>query len=49
MRAPLPFPISLAKEVMIFPHGKVEPKSAQPRESMMQSLMCEITSWGMSL
>ena len=41
MSAPLPLPSSLVNEVMIFPHGSVEPKSAQPRESMIQSLMWE--------
>src|SRR5262245_26713469 len=49
MSAPLPLPISLVNDVMILPQGSVEPNRAQPRESTIQSLMCEITSEGILL
>src|SRR5262245_54805311 len=49
MSAPLPFPISLVNVVMILPHGRVEPNSAQPSESTRQSLVWESTSDGIFL
>jgi hypothetical protein len=45
----LSFSHLLGKRSNDFSQGKVEPKRAQPRESMMQSLMCATTSWGIFL